>query len=220
MNDANAATTEERARQYIRDGLLETDRDMQHFSVAICRRLATGAPLTRRELADALGLAPTRIASMLDGYPATGIDFDANGAILAFSGLSLAKTAHEFVVAGRTLYTWCVLDALFLPEIIGQPAVLRTHCAASGERIEVHLEPKRLRSHRPEGVVMSIVGPDRQACRDNLRGDFCQHVLLFRDAAAFAEWSKDRDDVAAVSLAEGHALGAEGNASRYPDMEF
>ncbi|MFP6774836.1 MAG: organomercurial lyase [Alphaproteobacteria bacterium] len=221
MNQTAAANTREMARQYIHDGLLFfSGEEMQRFSIAICRRLAAGRPAAMAALGEDLGLAPARVEALLQGYPASGMDIDADGAVIACGGLSLAETAHIFEIDGRMLHTWCVLDALFLPEIIGKPAILRTRCAGSGDRIEVHLAPDRIISHSPNGVVMSIVGPDRQACRDNLRGAFCQHVLLFRDAPAFHDWARDRDDVAMVSLQEAHEIGVERNASRYPDIRF
>ncbi len=111
MNQFNAATTRERARKYIRDGLLDTGLDSQHLAVAIYRRLAAGAPVTKADLAATPGLAPARIEPMLAAYPPSVIDYDAEGAIVAFAGLDLKETAHEFRTAGVKLYTWCVLDA-------------------------------------------------------------------------------------------------------------
>lgn len=219
-----AETTLEQARKYIREGLLDPDRDMQDLSVAVYRRLAAGQPATRAALADDLGFDLARVTALLEDYPPSGIDFNAAGDVVAGGGLSLAETSHGFEIDGLTLHTWCVLDALFLPQIIGKGAILRTACTATGDGIRVHLEPHGIVSYSPNGVVMSIVGPDRQACRDNLRGAFCQHVLLFRDGEAFQTWSRDRgdvaDDVAMVSLEEGHAMGVERNASRYPDIAF
>ena len=220
MNDSTAATTAKRARHYIREGLLETDPDTQQLSVALYRLLASGVAVTRPKLAEVLDLAPARLEELIAAHPSSTVDVDADGTIVAFGGLTLEQTAHEFEVGGRMLHTWCVLDALFLPQIIAAPGILRTQCPATGAAIEVQLDPTRIISHRPDGVVMSIVGPDKQACRDNIRGAFCQHVLLFRDEAAFGDWSRDRADVAFVSLDEAHALGVERNASRYPDIVF
>ena len=201
-------------------GLLDTENDTQHLAVAIYRRLATGAPATPGHLAEVLETTPAQIDSLIGCYPPTSFDFERHGAVVAFGGLSLIRTAHEFLVSGARLYTWCVLDALFLPEIIGLPAILKTKCAASGDQIEVHLDHNRIRRRSPEGIVMSIVGPDRQACRENLRGAFCQHVLLFRNENAFRDWSAERADVAFVSLDEAHGMGRERNAARYPDVKF
>lgn len=220
MSQTNAAATRERAQLFIRTGLLDADLEAQQLAVAIYQSLSTGTPVTKQALAGILDIAPARVETLLADYPYSAIDFDGAGAITAFGGLSLTKTAHEFKTAGADLYTWCVLDALFLPEIIAGNATLRTHCPGSGDEIEVELDPKRIRSHRPEGIVMSIVGPDREACRDDLRGAFCQHVLLFRGESTFREWSQDRDDVAIVSLEEAHTLGIERNACRYPDIGF
>ena len=107
-----------------------------------------------------------------------------------------------------------------MPQIIGSRAILRTHCPTSADAIEVHLDPNRSVSHRPDRVVMSVVAPGKQVLRDDLRGAFCQHVLLFRDEPAFHDWAMDRKDVAVVTLDEAHTLGAQRNTSRYPDIVF
>ena len=36
--------------------------------------------------------------------------------------------SHRFEVAGRTLYTWCAWDSLFLPQILGQEAEVESTC--------------------------------------------------------------------------------------------
>ncbi len=116
MNQTAAANIYERARQYIRDGLLFfSGEEMQRLSVAIYRRLAAGRPAAMADLAKDLDLAPARVEALLEDYPVSGMDMDADGAVIACGGLCLAETAHKFEIDGRMLHTWCVLDALFLP---------------------------------------------------------------------------------------------------------
>jgi alkylmercury lyase len=98
------------------------------------------------------------------------------------------------------LYTWCVFDAVFLPEILGKPATLVTHRPGSGVEITVELAPGRVRSASPSGCVMSIVTPDSDACCVNLRKAFCDHVNLFKDEQTFMAWSQGRQDVGNVTL--------------------
>src|SRR5437660_1154752 len=104
---------------------------MQKLGVALYRRLARGSAVTREQVAAACGVSPQQVARLLDQFPPTALEFDAHGAIVAFGGLSLVPTQHRFVAAAIELHTWCVFDALFLPELLGKPATLVTHCPAS-----------------------------------------------------------------------------------------
>ncbi len=207
--------------RYLRQGFLRANTpEIQRMSVALARLLGRGLPVTREQLAAACGSSRERIGELLDEFPQSALELDARGAIIAFSGLSLAPTRHSLVTDARELYTWCVLDALFMPEILGTNAILTTHCPASGAGLIVDLSPGIVRAARPSGTVMSIVGPDREACCDNLRNAFCDKVNLFRDAQTFAAWARGRGDIGCVTLAEAQDFARQRNALRYPDVQL
>ncbi len=67
---------------------------------------------------------------------------------------------------------------------------------------------------------MSIVGPDSEACCDDLRKAFCDHVNLFKDEQTFTAWSQARQDVGSVPLQEAQLFARQRNALRYPDVEL
>ncbi|MFQ5572575.1 MAG: organomercurial lyase, partial [Rhodothermales bacterium] len=50
------------------------------------------------------------------------VELNGDGHIVGIAGLSLNPTRHRFHVAGRVLYTWCAVDALFFPTILGRTA--------------------------------------------------------------------------------------------------
>ena len=52
-------------------------------------------------------------------------------------GLTLVRTQHEFVVNGRTMWTWCAGDAIIFPAWIDRPARLKSPCAVTGDVIEM-----------------------------------------------------------------------------------
>jgi alkylmercury lyase len=218
---AEGVAVRERFVAYLRDGLLAgTTTETQRLSVVLYRLLGRGAAVPREALAAATGLPPERVDALADALPPSSLERGADGAIVAFGGLSLAPTRHSFVAGGIQLHTWCVFDALFLPEILGQPAVLRTRCPASGAEFVVALLPGALAEPSPPGSVMSIVAADRSACCASIRHGFCDHVSLFRDEAAFAAWSRGRSDVSCVTLEEAQRLARARNRRRYPDMDW
>ncbi len=165
--------------------LTENTPELQRLSVELFRLLGRSVPVMREQLGIACGLSTERINQLLLEFPPTNFGFDEHGQIIAFGGLSLVPTHHRFRTEDAGLYTWCVFDALFLPEILGKPATLVTHCPESGAKLTVELAPGQLRSAPPSGCVMSIVAPDSDACCVNLRSAFCDHVNLFKDEAQF-----------------------------------
>jgi len=206
---------------YMRRRVLEENTpELQRLSVELFRVLGRGAPATREQLGIACGLPTERIDQLLLEFPPTNFRFDEHGQVIAFGGLSLVPTHHRFQTEDAGLYTWCVFDALFLPEILGKPAALVTHCPGSGAELTVDLAPRQLRSVPPSGCVMSIVAPDSDACCVNLRSAFCDHVNLFKDEQTFTAWSQSRQDAACVTLLEAQIFAVQRNAVRYPNVDL
>lgn len=206
---------------YLKRKVLEVNSlEIQQLTVALYRLLGRGAPVTQAELGAACGVSPERTARLLPELIPSSLAFDDRRAIVAFGGLSLLPTRHRFATKAVELHTWCVLDGLFLSEILGQPATLITHCPASGAELTVEVAPGVVRAARPTGLVMSIVTPDTQACCENLRRAFCNHVNLFRDAETFRTWAQGRPGIGYVSLDEAQAFARQRNALRYPDIDL
>ena len=190
------------------------------MGVTLCRLLSGGTAVTREQLGVACGFSQEQLGQLLKKLPATALELDARGAVVGFGGLSLRPTRHQLITGEVELHTWCVFDALFLPEILGKPAILVTHCPSSGAELTVELSPGGVRAARPKDSVMSIVGPDRQACCDNLRKAFCDKVNLFQDEPTFTAWSRGRKDMGCVTLEEAQLFARQRNALRYPDIQL
>ena len=56
--------------------------------------------------------------------PSSDVEVDQAGNIVGW-GLSLVSTPHRFHLGENTLSTWCALDALMLPALIGRTAEAR-----------------------------------------------------------------------------------------------
>jgi alkylmercury lyase len=207
--------------KFLAEGYLARNTaDIQHLSLATYRLLALGQPVSTGALAKILDMQEGEVSALLDTFPPSVLERDDEGSIVAFIGLSLSPTAHRFVLEGRTLYTWCVLDALFLPELLGERARVATNCPGSGSAIALEVAPDRIVASSPPGVVMSTVAPDAQSCRDNLRGAFCSQVNLFTSADSFTAWAKAHPGVAYVPLAEAFDLARARNRGRFPDIDL
>ncbi len=192
----------------------------QSLSIALYRLLSGGKPVSADQLGPACGVSGEDAVRLLLEFPLTTMALDDRRAIVAFGGLSIVPTHHRFVTKDAELFTWCVFDALFLPEILGQSATLTTHCPGSGAELTVELDPGPVRAIRPSSYVVSIVAPDAEACCKDVRKAFCNHVNLFRDHEAFRAWSNGRRDVGSVTIQEAQHFARKRNALRYPDIDL
>ncbi len=192
--------------------------ELQRLSVACYRLLMRGAPVSTALLADRLKTAQQDIDSLLERFPASAIEVDDEGNLVAFLGLSIVPANHAFCVAGRQLFTWCAFDALFLPEILRSPADLRTTCPGSGIELNVKVGPAEIFPTDPEAIVMSWVNADIDRCRDDLRGAFCNHVSLYESITAFEAAEVGRSGAIAIPLSEAFDLARQRNRERYPDI--
>ena len=198
----------------------ENPKDLQKASLYIYRALASGKPISFASIADHLGTPLDAASRLLNLVPQSAIELDDDGHIVGFVGLSLAPTAHRFETTERSLYTWCVFDALFLPSLIGQAATLHTTCPNSHTDIEIKVTSSTVAAIAPDSPVMSLTKTDTKSCCKDLRGAFCDQVNIFADQAAFDEWRLDRSDAISVSLSQAFSLAQQRNAWRYSDVDY
>lgn len=167
-------------------------------------------------LTEAASLRLDETHALISLIPESAYTRRSDGALTAFIGLSIEKSAHRFIVGGRTLYVWCVFDALFLPALLKCNAILKTRCPATHADIIIDIDSERAAPVSPTHPVMSIIAPDNAACCRDLRGAFCDHVNFFADQDAF---NRANVDGACVSLDEAFALATRRNAARFPDVD-
>ncbi len=200
--------------------LVANPPELQKLSIVAYRLLARGEPVSLTELAEATSYTEKKIEELIALIPESAYERRPDGAFTGFIGLSLKKTAHELAIADRTLYTWCVFDALFLPAILKSDAVLTTTCPATRQEIKVSTHPENAASIFPQNPVMSIISPSREACCSDLRGAFCNHVNFFSDRLAFMQWNSGASAGDCVSLEDAFVLAMRRNDARFPDIKL
>ena len=143
------------------------------------------------------------------------VHHDADGRIVAFFGLSLKETRHHFQVEDRELYTWCALDTLFIPELLGADARVQSTCPATGKAVRLTVTPQGVKMEDPEIGYMSILVPDLEDVRANLIGSFCHYVHFFASKAAGERWTAENPGTALLTVKQGFRLAKALNARRY-----
>ena len=147
------------------------------------RLLAAGEPVRIEEIAAAAGVTSAEVDAMLSGQP--GTDWDEQGRLIGF-GLTQRPTAHRLILAGRQFYTWCAMDTLFFPVILGERAIAESRCPATERAIRVELEPERVVSVEPDHAVVSRIGPGLVS---DIRAEVCDHGHFFASAEAARDWA-------------------------------
>jgi alkylmercury lyase len=171
--------------------------------VALLRELAKGRPVSHTTLATVLGWSIERVAAVLE--QATSTEYDHDRSVVGY-GLTLRETPHVFEIEGQRLYTWCALDALMFPALIGQTTRVCSRCVATGAAISLTVTPNELRSVEPTGARVSLVLP---AAATDVRRSFCCHVHFFASASAAGNWASKRARADIVSVEDAYGLGRE-----------
>lgn len=190
------------------------DGDSSNLAVQIYRLLALGEPVAQEDVAAATGLGEAHISELLAGWPGVFIE---HGRITGFWGLTIKPMSrHLLQVGGRTLYTWCAWDTLFIPRILGQTAQVETPCPVTEETIRLTVSPQRVERVEPESALMSMLEPPEDMLED-IVAKLCHYIFFFRDARAGAQWTADHPGTMLMSINDGFELGRLKNEGRYGD---
>jgi alkylmercury lyase len=131
------------------------------------------------------------------------IEWDEGGNIVG-AGLTLRPTPHRFKLKDRTLFTWCALDSLMFPGLVGQTVQVESPCAATGRPVRVTVTPQGVQQVEPPEAVVSLVAPEASP---NVRRVFCDYVNFFHSAEAAAGWLAEHPGATTLPVAEAYELG-------------
>ncbi|MGH7268567.1 MAG: organomercurial lyase [Candidatus Rokuibacteriota bacterium] len=207
---SKAAAIEMTRKLTAEGGPLDYGPEQSGLMLRVLRAVAAGQPVCRRAvdgIALELGMTPD------DAWPFLGqlTERNPHGDIVGILGLSLNQHRHRFSIKEVQLSTWCALDTLFLPSLLGQPAVVESPSPVSQELVRVVVGPAGVEKVSPAGAVVSIVVVDAE--RANMRSvediwtSFCRHIHFFASREEAEHWAAGRRDIAILSVAEGYEVG-------------
>ncbi|MEE8061337.1 MAG: organomercurial lyase [Gemmatimonadales bacterium] len=185
--------------------------------LTLYRLLAKGSPITAADLAEALSLTPDEAAWMIDLF-ADFLQRNEDGEVVGFGGLSVVPTEHAFNIPGVNLYTWCAWDTLFIPEIIGKTAEVVSQSPVTGRTIKLTISPDGITSADPEGTALSLVVPDLDDLRQDVRASFCGRVHFFGSIDEAREWARARPGAYVATLEQADRLGRLKNAAQFGNL--
>ena len=194
-----------------------TGRYARQFALQLYRLLARGTPVRVEELAETLDRRSFQMRRTIDSWPSL-IQQDEHKRVVGFGGLTLERTKHRFSVEGRSLYTWCAWDSLFIPEIIGKTAHVQSECPVTDRSISVTVRPNVISQCDPPETVVSFLLPDAVDLKQDVRGSFCEYVHFFASRDAGDEWTRRNEGTFLLTVSEAFELGRRKNSSQFGDM--
>src|SRR5438128_10190702 len=154
----------------------------QRLGLEIYRQLAHGEPVLRSELAEALEAPTDTVDELLEHPNLRSLTYtDKQGRIIGFGGLAVREMPHRFRVDGRTLYTWCAWDSLFVPGILGLEAEVESSAPGSAARVRLRVAPDEVKHVEPRSAVMSFLLPSAQTIQADVlkaMATFCNYICF------------------------------------------
>lgn len=175
----------------------------QRIALATYRLLSDGQPVSDEAIAEQVGLPLAEVTAYLARPMRQRNDA---GGLIGFGGLTLKPTTHSLDLGGRTLYAWCALDALFLPELLGQPTRIRSTCPHTGEPITLLVDATGPHEVAPAGAVISLVKAEGLDTADVI-ATFCCHVHFFASEQAARTWINEKKRGYVVPIPSAYEFG-------------
>jgi len=166
--------------------------------------LAEGRPVSTERIAETVGISREEASAIL--RESSGVELDDKDAVVGCFGLSLMPTPHHFRLGDHEFFTWCALDALFLPIVLNQSARVESSCPVTGATVQIAVSPDSIEGVEPAEAVMGIIVPESAEVCCDLRRAFCDKVHFFSSSEAASQWVAEHAGGSILSVENAYAL--------------
>ena len=187
------------------DGLRAVPAQRPELAGHLLWILAAGHPVSPGQIAKALSISREEAMTILRESP--GVELDDEDNVVGCFGLSLTPTPHHFRLGDHELFTWCALDALFLPIVLNQSARVESSCAITGKRILITVSPDAIQRVEPADAVMAMIVPEAPEVCCDVRGAFCDKVHFFSSSETASAWVTEHKGATILSVNDAYRLG-------------
>lgn len=191
----------------------------RRLGLEIYRQLVRGEPVATPELAHALDTRTDTVEDLLGKPNLKSLTYlDPGGRIIGFGGLAVREMSHRLKVDGRTLYTWCAWDSLFIPVILGVESEVVSPPPGGGSPVRLRVAPNGIKDLQPSSAVMSFLLPSAQTFQtDALKAmaSFCHYIFFFASREAATHWVAGHPDTSVISITDAFELGRSMVAARW-----
>ena len=199
--------------------LCDLDEAEQLVALALYRELRRGVPVSDNEIAQVQSRDAHDVSALLQTPALDSLIYrDDDGLIVGFGGLAVVPMNHRFRVNGRTLYTWCAWDALFLVDVLNVRAEIESTCPQTGTAIHVTVSRAGVERIEPKEAVISFLFPDaplfEQSAGQTI-ASFCHYVHFLASPEVAEQWTAKHEGTFALSVDDGFRLGRMHNDTRF-----
>lgn len=173
------------------------------LEIMMYRALAEGLPVSAERLASLVGVPVELAEALFEQGRALGGEWDDEGRLVG-NVLTLIPTQHHFRVNGNDLYTWCSMDAIHLPGLLGQPAEVKSVDPISGREIDLTIPPDGVPTYKPAETRLSIVLSVGD--RSGPQSPLCRQMHFFASPESATIWVRDHPDATIMSVEEVYQL--------------
>jgi alkylmercury lyase len=195
------------------------DAEDRRVMIATYRLLAEGDPVSESAVAAATGLTAERVEMSLPAWPLILRNEDRQ--IVGFWGMHAHRVepTHAMTHEDTTIYGWCAIDTLFIPEIIDREVRVESTDPTSGTRIRLTITPDGIADLDPPEAVVSFLLPDSgDRFADDAIARFCHQIYFFESPRSAETWIADRPGRFSLSVEEAFELGRRLNHLRLGEI--
>ena len=187
----------------------------QRAGIVLLRQLARGEAVSIAQFAMALGVSFDAAEALLKNSALSPlVHIDEAGRVRGFFGLSVVRTIHHLTVDGQQLWTWCAVDTLFIPELLGARAEVESRDPETGQTVRLAVTAAGIESADPRSVVVSMNSPQtwEVTSATRLMESCCHFILFFGSRAAGERWQTKHPETVLLTPDEAFTFGKRQNA--------
>ncbi|MBW8015734.1 MAG: MerR family transcriptional regulator [Planctomycetes bacterium] len=185
---------------------LKVNPQTRQVCIQLYRQLACGKPVLLENVASLSNITVACTKKILEKWAISAIEYDEEGKVVAFGGLTLKPTPHILIIEEETLYTWCAFDTLFIPHILHKHALVKSRCPVSQDNISFTVTSGGIKECEPDTTFISLVTPKVSHLKGNVRGCFCCNIHFFSTEDTALSWLTGHDRAFIVSINEASEL--------------
>jgi alkylmercury lyase len=216
---ASSAQLDEWAKAVV-DASPSTDAEDRRIIIETYRLLAGGEPISETQVAAAAGFTLERVQESLRAWPLVlRTDEDL---IVGFWGMHAdhVEPTHAMTHDASTVFGWCALDTLFIPEIIDREVRVESTDPTTGTRVRLTVTPEGIADLEPPEAVVSLLLPrDTESFDDNAIARFCHQIYFFDSPRSAEAWIGSRQGRFFLPVAEAFELGKKINRLRLGEID-
>jgi alkylmercury lyase len=191
------------------------DSEDRRIMIATFRLLANGEPVSEAQVAEATGLAIERVKASLREWPL--VLRDDRERVVGFWGIQADRVepTHAMTHDDATVFAWCAVDTLFIPEIIDREVQVESTDPTTGATIRLTVTPEGVTDlDPPEAVVSFLLPEDGERFIEDAIARFCHQIYFFDSPRSAQTWIGDRPGRYYLTVEEAFELGKRINRLR------